>query len=286
MRFLNQKGFVLIAVIWLCGMIAALAAGLVTRVRIEALSAAATQFETRAGFIADGMIRLYAYRLAISTKPAEARGLETYCNWLNESVAGISIQDQTGLVDLNTAPPQLFASLLEGLGTTTSDAKKLARELEDFRDSDSLAQSGAPEPATYPDLNVGPKNAALEAIEEIDQLPGMTEALYRTLLPMVTVHSSQPGIDPAQIPEILRRSLRQPASGPLTGAMANFTAGSQQITYAITVRVWSGKGQPYAKKAIVLLLRQPERPFAIVSWQRLHDISGTTAPVTSAPCFN
>jgi type II secretory pathway component PulK len=283
---LNEKGFVLIAVIWLCGMLAALATGLVTRVRLETLSASNVLSDTKANLIADGLIRLNAYRLAISNEQAEARGAETYCRWQDEAVVGIAIQDQTGLVDLNTAPPELIQLLLEGLGTNAKSARQLSLELTDFRDSDQTAADASAEPKTYPGLNAGPKDAPLEAIEELDQLPSMTEDLYRKLLPLVTVHSSQPGIDPVHASAALRAVFKQPSSGSYTGSLTNYIAGSQQITFSITVRTWIGKGQPFVKKAIVVLLRQPERPFAILTWQRLQIAGSSEPPQGTSACFN
>ncbi|MGH7895837.1 MAG: hypothetical protein ACREQL_14290, partial [Candidatus Binatia bacterium] len=50
--------------------------------------------------------------------------------------------------------------------------------------------------AAYPPQSGGAKDARFEAVDELSQVKGMTPALYARIAPLVTVHSTVPGVDP------------------------------------------------------------------------------------------
>jgi type II secretory pathway component PulK len=281
----HQRGFVLVAVIWLAGLIAALTTGFVVKVRVDALTASNIVRNTQAELIADGMARLAAWRLATASQPTDTT--RTLCMWRKGMMVEVLIQDQSGLADINMLPPIFLAELLRGLGADDQRAKEISEAMLDFRDGDSEAQSGGVEPKTYPERDFGPKNAPYEAIEELDQLPGMDEDLYRALLPLVTVSSSQAGIDPKSAPLSLRKAFNQSASGAFTGSLANFVGASQGRTFGLDVRVTADNGARYRRLATAIILRQPERPFSFLTWQRGDEWTEDKAsarPTTS--CFN
>lgn len=281
----RQRGFVLVAVIWLAGLIAALTTGFAVKVRVDALTASNIVRNTQVELIADGMARLAAWRLATAAQPTNNTRIE--CVWRKGVTVDVLIQDQSGLADINILPPTILAELLRGLGADDRRAKEISEAILDFRDADSEAQSGGTEPKTYPERNFGPKNAPYEAVEELDQLPDMDENLYRQLLPLVTVSSSQAGIDPASAPLALRKAFNQSASGAFTGSLANFVGASQGRTFGLDVRVTADNGARYRRLATAIILRQPERPFAFLTWQRggeWTDNKAAARPTTS--CFN
>lgn len=287
MKSNSEHGFVLVAVIWLCGLIAALTIGLATRVRIDTLATTHAIHDAEAGLAADGLLRLAAWRLATKPGELEEKGVETYCLWRLGTIAGVTIQDQTGLIDLNTVPPAIALDLFKSLGAPVDQASQLSSELIDYRDADSEKQGGGTEPVLYANAIQGPKNAALEAKEEIDQLPSMTDELYHRLLPLVTVHSGQAGIDPASAPAALRQAFGQSREGTFKGQLADYAAPSPQLSYAIRVRIWTNNPTPHVKEAVAVMLRQPERPFAFLTWQRLH-VNGDSKlrALPTNTCFN
>jgi general secretion pathway protein K len=267
----KREGFVLVAVIWLAGLIAAVVTGFAITTRVDILSSANIARGAEAEAVADGMARLTAFRLA-AEPAALARttpdGMAVICRWSDSETAGVAIQDQSGLIDLNAAPPFLLQRLIAGLGVPDSEAESLASAIADYRDADSEAAAGGFEPATYPGVDFGPKNAPFEAVEELDQIPGMGEQLYRKLLPLVTVHSAQPGFDPAVVPGAVKRALGFDAGGAPPAEIAGLAIASAARTFGIDVSVVSKSGARYRRLAMVSLVRQPDRPYAILSWQR------------------
>ena len=194
MRTLGEKGYALVFVLWVSALIAVMSAGLVTRVRTNALVASNTNKSSKAEAMADGVVRLLALHLS-EGKQFQKNGALDICDYAGARVEFV-IQDQAGLIDLNTAPPFLLSELFARLGLDAVASRQLTDAIFDFRDPDQQAQGGGPEPARYEGRNFGPKNAPFETIEELDQIPGIEEQLYRKVIDLVTVNSFEAGIDP------------------------------------------------------------------------------------------
>jgi len=264
----NDSGFVLISVIWIAGLLAVVTMTFAISVRSHILAGANVISGERAQYIADGMATLTAYRLATAPggrQTVAINGEAAVCRWSEEAKVSVAVQDQGGLVDLNTASPQLLSGLLTGIGVLQDQATSIFLALRDYRDPDSQRADGGVEPVIYDRKPFGPKNAPFAVIEELDQIPGLDDDPFHRLLGLVTVHSQQPGIDPATAPDQLLRTL---GIGRSFEDGLQFASPSPRRVFAIDVAVEMKDRSRYVRHAIVSLLRQPERPFAILAWQQ------------------
>jgi general secretion pathway protein K len=164
-------------------------------------------------------------------------------------------------------PLPFYEELFAKLGASNQESRDLALALGDYRDVDQQDSKGGAEPTRYADVGFGPKDGPFQAIEELDQLPGLKEEIYRAAKPLVTVHSLQPGIDPATAPAALRELFDQPAIGPFTGFLASYTGARQSKTFSIDVTARLKNGGLFRRLALVVMIRQPDRPFSFLSWQ-------------------
>jgi general secretion pathway protein K len=281
---LCSEGFALVAVLWLSGLIAVIATGFALSARVNILTHAAALHGQQLEAVADGLTRLTGFRLAadpatLPTDPGEAQT----CRWDENLHAEVFVQDQSGLIDINAASFGLLQALAEGLGASPQEAKNLANAIGDFRDADETDADGGPEPTQYPGMTFGPKNAAFEAIEELDQVPGMTPFLYRAFLPHVTIYSLQAGFDPRVMTTTLKAVLDFSPSGEPPPNLAGLGFVSPKRVYGIDVRIATAAGARYRRMAIVTLERQPDRPFFINTWQ--HGGEFEMGPPTFVPCF-
>lgn len=278
----SDSGFILILVLWIAGLVAAVALAFTLVVRSQSLSSANRAHLARAELAADGLARLVAYRLAVAPAPAEAHALDSsvsYCRWDEDATASVAVQDAGGLVDLNTASPELVQALLRAATKDRESAELLFAELQDFRDADTVAQAGGSEPASYPGRGYGPKNGPFAVPEELDQLPRMNEGLFKTLVPLTTTLSQQPGIDLSRAPDPLLSLLGSEAQ--------RFQSPSPGRMFRIDVMVELQSGTRFRRIAQVSLERQPDRPYAVLLWQRGGDPGETPAMPAAAPsCFN
>ena len=279
-----DAGFVLVSVIWIAGLLAVVATAFAITVRSHTLAGSNVIYNTRAESVADGMALVTALRLATpvnANEPPKLNGEATYCQWSNDIAVIISIQDQGGLIDLNTASPALLGTIMRGLGVDEAKSAEIVASLQDFRDPDSQSASGGVEPAKFPGKAYGPTNAQLAIPEEIDQVPELDDALFHKLMPIVTVYSQQSGIDLSSAPQKLLDLLGTRESA------ARFASPSPAKTFSIYVTAELKNGSRYRRQVLVSLLRQPDRPFAILAWRRGSD-TGETPPLPSSgpACFN
>jgi len=281
----NENGFILVSVIWIAGLLAVVATAFAITIRSHTLAGSNIVHNAHAESVADGMTLLTAARLAASSNMTELpklNGERSFCSWSSDIAVAISVQDQGGLVDLNTSSLELFSALLNGLGVLPAKAEEITAALQDFRDPDSQAASGGVEPALFPGKGYGPKNAPLTIPEEIDQVLQGDDALFRKLMPWVTTYSQQPGLDLSRAPTELLSLL-----STREGADARFASASPGKIFGIDVVAELKNGSRYRRQAIVSLLRQPERPFAVLAWRRGGDTAEIPAfPANGPPCFN
>lgn len=123
---------------------AAFAISVTVSVRSHALLARNGMSEALAKGIADGMTGFSALSVSHDGGAEAAEGRWRSCRWEDGAVVWTSVQDQSGLVDLNTASPTLVAALLEGLGLAQGQAAELTSAMRDYRDADTVSDLGLP----------------------------------------------------------------------------------------------------------------------------------------------
>ena len=278
----------MVSVIWIAGLLAVMATAFTIGIRSYTLVGRNVILGERAEAIADGMALLWALKLSsfeVAGNPQMVSGKPSTCRWFSTATATITMQDQVGLVDLNTASPPLLDKMFEGLGFNLSESQSFQAALRDFRDPDHTAETNGQEAEAYPGKTFGPKDAPFSIPEELHQVPGVTEQRLSSLLRLTTVFSQQTGIDPARAPAELRRILG--ISDASNSENIAFASPSPQRVFAIEATVELGDGSRFVRRALIALLRQPERPFAIVSWQHGTGVSQPLPSTTPLqPCLN
>jgi general secretion pathway protein K len=288
----SESGFVLVSVIWLVALVALLAAAAAVAVRLQVKSTANIIEAARAEALADGTARLVAFELAVHEGGSgyDVAGRPRRCALTEDFAARIAVQDQRGLIDLNGASRELLESFLAAAGFDGRRAGRLAAAVVDFRDEDHtpLPEGGEEDDYRQAGLGHGPKNAAFQAAEELDQVLGFEAGEIGRLLPHLTVYSQQSGPDPALAPEPLRAMLRMPGRREAPGDAAETPGERAGRTYAVDVTVERGSSGAFRRRAVVLIAGRPERPFAVLDWRQ------GVGPLTQgerqdaqagAPCF-
>ena len=274
----NQRGFVLLTVLWFMALLMLMATTFIMSVRTHTRISGNQAHSIEARLNADAAVRLIAYGLATTPETAyRLSGRSTdgnifACQLPDGEVALVSIQDHAGLVDLNAAPPELLRKLFISVGSQPSDADWLANAIVDFRDPDNDSLNGGPEISAYQDhgLLAGPKNGFFQSRWELDQVPGMNSNLLESIEARVTVFSRSDGIDPDVTPLDLQLS-------------GNEIRKTQGQTFTIIAEAKSGRRGRFVRRAIVRITRQPGSPYQVLSWERglnrLSDRSTANLPI-------
>ncbi len=257
----TSRGAALLLVLWLITLLAALVGAFALTARIENQQGRVLS----RGLVADQAARAgleYALTRLTTTDPAlqwQPDG-RPYA-WRFDGVEiELRIVDETGKVDLNTADGELFAALLRVVGAPPAEATQVAGAIVDWRDGDDLVQvGGGAERADYVAAGrpYGAKNAPFESVAEVEQVLGMTPALFEALAPHLTLHSRLPVPDPRfAAPEVLEAmgvdvdpvlAARDAAAAQVVGALLAGGSG----TYSIESRARLEEGRVARLRAVV-----------------------------------
>jgi general secretion pathway protein K len=188
----NQRGAALLLVMWLILLLSGLVAGYAMSARIESM---------QGNGLARGVAAREAARAGVEYAMSRMLDADPVQRWVPDGRAyrfvfdgaqlDVSVRDETGKVDLNSAGPDLLAGLLRVQGEPAESASRLAGAIIDWRDEDSLVQAaGGAEDADYANAGLawGAKDAPFETVAELEQVLGMRPALFRSLAPYLTAH--------------------------------------------------------------------------------------------------
>ncbi|HUO53729.1 MAG TPA: type II secretion system protein GspK [Rhodoblastus sp.] len=206
----------MLLVIWGLGAIALLVLSFLTTGRLRLQAAFNIAGAAQAGSVAAAAIDLSLLQLArersseeqtgpgAPATPTTHDGAPRFCA-LEDAVVAVAVEDESGKVDLNTAPEDLLRELFSSLlGAGPAQADDLARAVMAFR---AAPENDLPEPPAADGKPFGPKRAPFQTTLELDQIAGLDSAAFHALLPFVTVYSHSGGIDPQVAPPALIAAL-------------------------------------------------------------------------------
>jgi len=186
----RQRGVALLLVLWALALLSVLLGGLAAWVQLESRQALWQRQHTQALLAAEAGLNLAVQGLSDpqQRKRWVADG-RTVTLRFDDAQLRVSVRSERGKLDLNSAPASDIARLAQACGATRDQATAMAQLIEGRR---------------------GGNSAPLRVIEEVRQLPGMSQALYSQLLPQVTLWSGLDRPDPAFASALLRRALNLP----------------------------------------------------------------------------
>ena len=283
----SDRGFTLVLVLWIAGLLAVLAGGLSVSVRTQVRVSANIVESARADALADGGVALAISDLiaARRTRDHQRRfpidGSAVACSIPGEGTLIISVADEAGRVDVNAAGVPILQALFAGLGQSPEKAAQLAEAIFDFRDADDERKPNGGESAEYRAAGMGglPKNGPLQSIAELEQVYGMTPEFITRVRPYLSTHSGLPGIDASLASPELIALLRPGLGGAQSFASfselhaavalpAIFVSASQRKTFALRVVARLSSGAAFVREAIVDLGSQQPGRHAFRRWTR------------------
>lgn len=268
----NERGFALVTVLWIAGLLAVMTASLSLSARTNVRVAANLAENARAEALADAgvtlaMLDLIAQRRAGQPQPQPRFPLGTgvSCTIPGEGTLRISIADEAGKIDVNTAGIPLLHALLVGLGEPAERAAQLADAIFDYRDADDKRMANGAESAEYQTAGMGwlPKNGPLQSLDELGQVHGMTPELQARLRPHITVHTDLPGLDVSRANEgliaLLRTGLQASAGAfgsfpefhAAVALPAMFVSASQRRIFSLRIVARTSTEAVFVREAIV-----------------------------------
>ena len=252
----------------------------------------------------DDVGRVLGQGSPIQASPADEPGLSeawrtegTIYAWaFGGAAVRMALQDEAGKIDLNGAADELLRGLFLAVEWTAPDgaavgldaaaADALTDAVRDFADGDDLRRLNGAEDDDYAAAGLpwGAKDAPFAAVEELQQVLGMTPPLYRALAPALTVHTGSKGIDATSAPRavllalpgsqaeavdehLAARAEAPKGAGPAFLGAEGLSARSRGRVYTIHAEGRSQGGAVFAREAVVRL-GGGARGFRIEAWKQ------------------
>jgi general secretion pathway protein K len=272
----GEGGFALVLVIWGLGLISLIALTVMTAGRNRILAAANLIENAKAEALAEAGVNLRRLELHAAfssglpnTLPFATNGEPVLCAMPQGALAALAIEDEGGKADLNTASPKLMSALLRGFGAGSREADQVAVAIAEFSRpatnvvlDDVALRAYAADGRAY-----GPKMGPFETVLELDQVIGMRLDLLRAVLPYVTVHSGNPGVDPrvaapallaalagdapARVAQLAGAARGHRAGDAPRGVPLQFLSPSSGRSFLVRAEVRTPAGGSFAQEAIV-----------------------------------
>jgi general secretion pathway protein K len=188
----SEEGIALIAVLWMLTLLSVIAVALSLETSSNTHIARNMAENAAARVAADAGIRRAILDLIsvpdIKTMTADG----TVYNWrFANSTIHVSVQNELSKVNLNEAPEAALVALFASAGADPGKAQSLADAVADFRDPDNLVRPHGAEEAEYRAAGLAwrPKNAPFDAVEELQQVLGMTAEIFKRVATRLTIYS-------------------------------------------------------------------------------------------------
>lgn len=237
----RQRGVALLLVLWVLALLASLLAGLLGWVHLQNRQALWQRQHTQALLAAEAGIGM-AVLAQLGPDPQRhwrADG-QPHALRFDDAQLAVSLRSEQGKLDLNAAPVEQVARLLHACGATPGQLAQLTHALNQRR---------------------GASQAPLRMVEELRELPGMTQPVYQCAVPFVTLWSGMASPEPGLAEPWLQSALNLPRSA------ANRGDAGPIITLQSRATLPGG----YATTLSVTLLINPSkegaRPYRVLRWQ-------------------
>jgi len=202
-RSRNERGFVLIIVLWTVGLLALIGNVLVANARQEAQLTTTLRDQSVGRAAADGVLSETIMDILKGIKTVS--GQRQFANVPIE----LTVRDLSGRLNPNIAPNATIKAVLAQIGVPVDRAKRLAAAIVDWR-TPGLAPTALGTKADQyvaAGFSYGPPGAPFETLDELGLVLGMDATVLAALKPHLTLWSTNPP-DPAVADEIIRGALR------------------------------------------------------------------------------
>jgi len=289
----QQRGVVLVIVLWVITLLTIMAGSFAYSLRIETALASYGLDQARARAMAEAGVA-YAM-LQVLNPPPEGEDVRWFTDgrvkrWrFGDATLDIQVRDTSGRVDLNRGDRELMRGLFTVVGgLDEQQADVLLDAVEDFRDSDDLTRLNGAELSEYEAAgrDFGPKNALFESVDELQQVLGVSPDFYQRVAPFLTVYSNQSGINPAvAAPEVLyalpdvdpllieqylqlrEESIQQALPPPPAPNLGAHLSQAQGLAYDVGVTVNFESGTVAFVEATVTQGRRADQVYHLLTWR-------------------
>jgi general secretion pathway protein K len=279
-----DRGFIVVAVLWILGALAALAAIYALYVKETAAAFSVHNDRLQGQALAQAGVELAVYQLTAIPESRPSRGQLLFR--LGGANVSVKFSSENARIDLNAAPKDLLAGFFKSLGARPEEAAYFAERIALWRAAPGPG-GGDEENSLYRVAGkpYGPRRGPFQHINELGLVLGLPPVLVERALPYLTVYSGQPEINvlnappevlaamPGLTPELLHEFLAQRAAAPQDvlrarlGGAARFVTVQASNATRMLVDVRLDGTRRHRAEVVVLLLNGDTEPYRVLSWR-------------------
>jgi general secretion pathway protein K len=283
----SERGFVLVAVLWLLAALATLAATFSLYLSSSARTLALNDTALKAEALVSAAVELTAYQLQLAGENGRLTQGQ-FQTRLDGADLAVYFVSETARIDLNAAPKELLAGLLSVLGARDDDARQSAERIVAWR-TKPTPESASTEDALYKSSgrSYSPRQAPFAHVNELSLVLGIPPALVERALPFVTIFSGASGVDvltaqpqviaalPGMTPLVLKQFLGDRATlrndphaiATALGEAKASATDQKSPAYRLQVSVRFPNGREVASEVVISLRDAGEDPYRVLSWR-------------------
>jgi general secretion pathway protein K len=282
----SERGFVIVAVLWILAALSALATIFAVYLSNSAQALAVNDTGLKAEALVSASLELTAYQLLLAGDKARP-ALGSFHFRLDNADVLVSFTSEAARVDLNFASKEMLANLFAGLGADQQAAKGYADRIVGWR-TRPVANAANEEEALYGAAGLGysPRQSLFAHVNELSLVLGLTPVLIDRALPFVTVFSGSSNVDvliappeiiaalPGMTPSALKEFLSQratltrdsPAIATALGPAQASATTPISTSFRILTTVQFDNGRRTSSE-VVIALGENQDPYRVLSWQ-------------------
>jgi hypothetical protein len=182
----DQKGVVIVAVLWICMLLMWFAMQISTGVRLQGAADVNHVRKSEALLLSIGGVNEALARIGQAESEGLSGSRDRDRTWLPDGLprqvtyrtgqATVVIEKETKKVNVNKADHNQLMAVLERAGLHNEDANNLADVIGDFIDTDDSPRVNGAERERYRRMGIGydPFNGALTSLDQLILIPGIT----------------------------------------------------------------------------------------------------------------
>jgi general secretion pathway protein K len=264
----RSGGFALIIVLWALVLIAFIIAHLTASGRTEIRIASNLVSNSVAQAAADGAVFDAIFNLS-DPRPEQRWPVDGTAHEIviGNSRVVVRLEDEASWINPSSASPLLLEALLRVTGSDPDSAHRVAIAISEWVGSATAARPQDTLLAEYraAGLDYGPPGAPIETLDELDQVLGMTPAIFAAIRPHLTMYGP-PEPNPATTDPVVAAALA--LLTPQAGAAAS--PANQAPLDLSTVRITalaSGPGNAHViRTAVVRIGPTAPQGYTVLAW--------------------
>ena len=282
----SERGFVIVAVLWILAALAALATIFSVYLSNSAQALAVNDTGLKAEALVSASLDLTTYQLLLAGDKARPEQ-GSFRFRLDNAEVLVTFASEAARIDLNFASKEMLANLFAVLGADQQAAKQYADRIVGWR-TRPPANAANEEEALYgaAGLTYSPRQSLFTHVNELSLVLGLPPALVDRALPFVTVFNGSSSVDvliappeivaalPGMTPSALKDFLSQrPALSRDSPAIATALGPAQasatipkSASFRILTTVQFDNGRRTSSEVVIALGGEKD-PYRVLSWQ-------------------